>query len=56
MIDAIQTFVKDIVRRSKDIEKLIAALPNKDDSTERVGGCCCYSTYRQQEARHILLL
>lgn len=30
-------FVKDIVRRSKDCEKLIAALPRKDESSTRVG-------------------
>jgi len=33
--ESIQTFVRDIVRRSKDIETLIAALPRKDDSSGR---------------------
>jgi hypothetical protein len=33
---AIQTFVADIISRSKDIELLIAALPKKDDSGARV--------------------
>ncbi|WVR03725.1 hypothetical protein IAU60_000720 [Kwoniella sp. DSM 27419] len=32
---SIQTFVADIVRRSKDIKALIAALPDKDSSDER---------------------
>jgi hypothetical protein len=36
MKEAIETFVKDIVRRSKDIELLIEALPKKDDSGARV--------------------
>jgi hypothetical protein len=34
--DAIQTFAADIVKRSKDIELLIAALPKVTDSTDRV--------------------
>lgn len=33
---AIETFTKDIVRRAKDVEVLIAALPEKDDSGGRV--------------------
>lgn len=33
---AIEQFVSDIVRRAKDIETLIAALPSKDDSGARV--------------------
>ncbi|WWC88065.1 uncharacterized protein L201_002968 [Kwoniella dendrophila CBS 6074] len=32
---AIETFVADIVRRSKDIKKLIENLPKKDDSSQR---------------------
>ncbi|TXT05273.1 uncharacterized protein COLE_06593 [Cutaneotrichosporon oleaginosum] len=32
---AIEQFVSDIVRRAKDIETLIAALPSKDDSGVR---------------------
>ncbi|WWD05641.1 hypothetical protein V865_003722 [Kwoniella europaea PYCC6329] len=32
---SIETFVNDIVRRSKDIKKLIASLPKKDDSSQR---------------------
>ena len=32
----IETYVADIVRRSKDVETLIAALPTKDDSSARV--------------------
>lgn len=35
--DTIETFVRDIVRRSKDCERLIAALPRKDESSARVG-------------------
>jgi hypothetical protein len=34
--DTIETFVRDIVRRSKDCERLIAALPRKDESSARV--------------------
>ncbi|KAI9632741.1 uncharacterized protein MKK02DRAFT_41053 [Dioszegia hungarica] len=33
--EAIQIFVADIISRSKDVEKLIAALPKKDDSGAR---------------------
>ncbi|ORY29796.1 hypothetical protein BCR39DRAFT_531066 [Naematelia encephala] len=33
--EAIETFVRDLVRRAKDVELLIAALPNKDDNTSR---------------------
>ncbi|RXK35233.1 hypothetical protein M231_07511 [Tremella mesenterica] len=33
--ESIQAFVADIVRRSQDIEKLIEALPKKDDSFAR---------------------
>ncbi|TXT07502.1 hypothetical protein VHUM_03222 [Vanrija humicola] len=32
---AIETFVADIVRRAKDVETLVAALPSKDDSGAR---------------------
>ncbi|KAK6907464.1 hypothetical protein L486_05381 [Kwoniella mangroviensis CBS 10435] len=32
---SIETFVNDIVRRSKDIKALIANLPKKDDSSQR---------------------
>ncbi|WVF66023.1 hypothetical protein IAT40_000761 [Kwoniella sp. CBS 6097] len=32
---SIETFVADIIRRSKDIKTLIAALPRKDDSAGR---------------------
>lgn len=35
-IATIETFVADIIRRSKDVETLIAALPKKDDSSQRV--------------------
>ncbi|WVW80259.1 hypothetical protein I302_102237 [Kwoniella bestiolae CBS 10118] len=32
---SIETFVQDIVRRSKDIKKLIESLPRRDDSSQR---------------------
>ncbi|ORX35249.1 hypothetical protein BD324DRAFT_84233 [Kockovaella imperatae] len=34
---AIETFVADIIQRSKDVELLIAALPKKEDSDARAG-------------------
>ena len=36
ILAAIEVFTADIVRRAKDVENLIAALPTKDDSGERV--------------------
>ncbi|KAK1927644.1 hypothetical protein DB88DRAFT_478753 [Papiliotrema laurentii] len=33
--EAIETFVGDIVKRSKDVERLIATLPAKDDNGQR---------------------
>lgn len=38
--EAIETFVEDIVRRSKDCERLIAALPRQDESSTRVSSLC----------------
>lgn len=41
-LEAIQIFVADIISRSKDVEKLIAALPKKDDSGARVSSLPSY--------------
>jgi hypothetical protein len=44
--EAIEAFVSDIVRRSKDVEALIAALPTKGGSEGRVRSCqppLCFS-------------
>ena len=36
MTEAIETFTADIIRRSKDVETLISALPSNGDSGARV--------------------
>jgi hypothetical protein len=36
LLESIEGFVQDIVKRSKDCERLIAALPQKSDSAARV--------------------
>lgn len=40
---SIETFVADVVRRAKDVENLVAALPSKDDSGARVSALLCHS-------------
>ncbi|EJT48096.1 hypothetical protein A1Q1_02906 [Trichosporon asahii var. asahii CBS 2479] len=53
---AIETFVADIVRRAKDVETLIAALPSKNDSAGRAEMAQANAEYKDALAEAEALL